>query len=333
MKAYCTQFPPVAQVHRSVAMLLIILAAVAAAPMLATFDPDNIGAIDLADARLPPLTRTAANRLHILGTDGQGRDILSGVLHGTRQTLTLALFSVLAGGCAGVAAGFLAALGGRFADAVIGRACDIQLAYPALLVALLFDGLARTAVAGRDGEVPDFWIVAIALAFAIWPHFARTVRALAAAELAKPYILAAVSIGLRDKEIVVRHIWPNIRGQVIVLGTWMLTQAVACEATLSFLGVGTSSTSPSLGTMIRIGHGELLSGAWWIAGIPMIVLVALVTTIALISDRLRDEIDPVLRSCVTNFSGRPQCSRNAPSRLARSAKGNGSVSLRDAPAA
>jgi len=305
---FCYTFWSVSRVkHRArfgwgAAALSAMIGLVVIAPLLAPFDPYELSSIELRDARLPPAFFDAGTMRYLFGTDGQGRDILSALTHGARSTLLIGLTVTLIAGIIGTALGLAASAGGRLIDTIIMRAADIQLSYPAILVALLLDGVGRTIFAvGSSGlaelhangseyetrNVASFVIVIVALSMAYWPYFARTIRAAARVEWSKPYVGAAEAIGLRGFEILARYIWPNVRGQVIVLGTWTLSQAMACEATLSYLGVGLPGNVPSLGVMIRTGQSGLMMGEWWIAGLPTLVLVVLTVTVASIADRWR----------------------------------------------
>lgn len=272
----------------------VVVGGAALAPWLAPSDPYDLTTFDLMDGLLPPLWQGGDARF-VLGTDDQGRDMLSSILYGARLSLvigftSMALASVL-GVSLGVAAGYW---GGRF-DAVVMRVADVQLALPAILTALLIDGIARGILPREMHDDLRIPVLIVAIALSLWVNFARTARASTFVERRKDYVEAAIIMGQHPLRIMWRHILPNILGPLLVIMTVDLAAAILLEATLSFLGIGLPADSPSLGTLIRIGMQFLLSGEWWILWIPTLFLVALVVSINLLGDFLREVFNPRLR--------------------------------------
>lgn len=284
-----------AEISRAVGLFLLLIIGVLLAPWIAPFDPFDVATLDLADAFLPPAWAGEGNRAYLLGTDGQGRDLLSAILHGLRTSLGIGLGAVLLAALLGVPVGLAAGLRGGWADALMMRLADAQLACPAFLVALLIDGIAHAArpPGSQAGIAPSMLILAIGLSQ--WAHFARTVRSATLAEAAKDYVLAARATGARSPRIAVRHILPNLAGPILALAALDLALAIGTEATLSFLGIGLPVSKPSLGTLIRTGSDFLFSGEWWIAFFPAAALALLTLAISILADRLRDALDPRTR--------------------------------------
>jgi peptide/nickel transport system permease protein len=277
------------------ACMLLWLIGVVFAPWLAPHDPQDLAAFDLADARLPPIGWPEGRWSHWLGTDDQGRDIFSAILFGARLSLMVGLASVLLSLAIGVPLGLAAGyLGGRV-DALVMRLCDVMLSFPAILIALLIDGISR-ALWPRAHDAMAWLVLVLAIALSGWVPYARTVRGGAMVEQHKDYVLAARVTGVSRWRIMRRHVLPNVLGPVWVLATLQVASAILIEATLSFLGVGMPVTSPSLGTLVRIGNDFLFSGEWWIALWPGLALVTIAVSINLLGDAWRDALDPRLRT-------------------------------------
>lgn len=287
--------PPLPVVVASAVAGAVLLGA-AFAPLVAPFNPLDLASFNLADSEIPPVWVQGGDRRFLLGTDNQGRDMLSAILYGARVSIMIGggavLLAALTGVCLGLLAGYL---GGRV-DALIMRIGDVILSFPTILLALLVAGLARALV--PEAASPRFvpFVLISAIAIHDWVQYARTVRAAAMVEAAKDYVKAARVIGLPSRRIMFRHILPNVMSPVLVIATINLAGAVLTEATLSFLGVGMPPTYPSLGTLIRIGNEFVFSGIWWIALFPALVLVILVLAVNVIGDWLRDRFNPKLRA-------------------------------------
>lgn len=281
---------PAAMLAAGVAVLIV--AGAALAPWIAPTDPYDLASFSLMDGLLPPAWQDGGNPRFLLGTDDQGRDMVSSILFGARLSLTIAAMAMgialVLGVGLGLAAGYL---GGRF-DAVVMRIADVQLALPAILTALLIDGIARGILPRDLHDDLRITVITLAIALSLWVNFARTARASVFVERNKDYVQAAIMMGQHPVRIMLRHILPNIVGPLLVIATVDLASAILLEATLSFLGVGLPADSPSLGTLIRIGMQFLLSGEWWILWIPTIFLVVLVVAINLLGDFLRDLFNP-----------------------------------------
>jgi peptide/nickel transport system permease protein len=274
---------------------IAIIGAALLAPLIAPHDPYDLASVSLLDATDPPAWLKDGTWTYPLGTDNQGRDVFSAILYGTRLSLVVGCSAVILSLVLGVALGLIAGWRGGFVDTLIMRIADVQLSFPAILIALLIDGVARS-VLPRDvqSEIALFVMIA-AIALSYWVHFARTVRGSTMVERNKEYIQAARVIGVHPVRIVVGHLLPNVIGPVMVIATINLATAILTEATLSFLGVGLPPTEPSLGTLIRNGNDYLLSGDWWISIFPGIVLALLILSINLLGDWLRDVLNPKLR--------------------------------------
>ncbi len=277
----------------SVAVALISGALLA--PWIAPHDPFDPASLSLMDATNPPAWLMGGSWRFPLGTDDQGRDILSAILYGSRLSLAVGFAAVLLAMALGVTLGLVAGWYGRLADTIIMRIADIELSFPAILLALLIDGVARSVLPrDRQAGIAAFVVVA-AIALSSWVQYARTVRASTMVERHKEYIEAARVIGVPPARIVLGHLVPNVIGPVLVVATINLATAILTEATLSFLGVGLPPTQPSLGTLIRNGNDYLLSGDWWISIFPGIALAALILSVNLLGDWLRDALNPKLR--------------------------------------
>ena len=277
------------------AVTVLYFVAAAFAPWLAPHNPFDPSTLDLMDARTPPAWAESGAATYLLGTDDQGRDMLSAMMYGTRISLIVGfaaiLFAVVLGCGLGVIAGYV---GGWF-DAVVMRLADIQLTIPGILVALMVNGVARTALPRQYQEDMALYVLIFAIGLADWPRFARVTRGSTMVERNKEYVAAARVIGIHPLTIMARHVLPNVLGPVLVIATIGLALAIIAEATLSFLGVGVPPTTPSLGTLIRVGNNFLFSGEWWITLFPSLALVILVLAVNLLGDWLRDALNPKLR--------------------------------------
>jgi len=264
------------------------------APWLAPHNPLDLASLDLMDARLPPAWDAEGKAKYLLGTDDQGRDILSALMYGTRISLFVGLASVALSLVLGVGLGLLAGFVGGRIDGFIMRVCDVMLSFPSILIALLIDGVGR-ALVPQGHEALAFVVLIISISLTGWVQYARTVRGSTLVERQKEYVQAARVIGVSSARIMRRHVLPNVLGPVLVLATIQIALAIITEATLSFLGVGVPPTSPSLGTLIRIGQDFLFSGEWWITIFPGVVLVMIALSVNLLGDWLRDALNPRLR--------------------------------------
>jgi peptide/nickel transport system permease protein len=263
--------------------LILILAAVFA-PWVAPHDPFDPAKISIMDSLYPPIWSSDGQAGFILGTDDQGRDVLSTILYGMRISLAVGFASVVLALFIGVTLGLIAGYVGGAVDSIIMRVADVQLTFPAILTALIIDGVARGLAGPKAYDEIVFWV-----------QYARTVRGSVLVEVNKEYVLAARLIGLGPGTIMFRHVLPNVLGPVLVIATINLALAIITEATLSFLGVGIPPTQPSLGTLIRIGNDFLFSGEWWITIFPGVTLAILALAVNLLGDWLRDALNPKLR--------------------------------------
>ena len=284
---------PVAVLSAVVALLCVGGAVLA--PWVAPQDPFDLATLNLSDAFKPPAWTGEGDAAFPLGSDDQGRDVFSAILHGARVSLLVGVCAVLFSTLLGVSVGLTAGYVGGAADAVLMRIADIQLTFPSILVALLVDGVVRAALPREVHDRIALFVVIFAIGISNWPQFARTVRGSTLVERNKEYVLAARVIGLSRLRIMLTHVLPNVLGPVLVIATLNLGFAIIAEATLSFLGVGVPPTQPSLGTLIRVGNDFLMSGEWWITIFPGVALVALVLSVNLLGDWLRDALNPRLR--------------------------------------
>ncbi len=274
---------------------ILILGGALLAPWIARSNPYDLTTFSLIDGLLPPVWETGGNARFLLGTDDQGRDMVSAILYGARLSLLIGLMAMLIASVLGVGLGLAAGyFGGRF-DAVVMRIADVQLALPAILTALLIDGIARGLLPPSMLENLRVVVLTLAIALSLWVNFARTARASTFVERNKEYVQAAMIMGQHPLRVMFWHVLPNILGPLLVIMTVDLASAILLEATLSFLGIGLPADSPSLGTLIRIGMQFLLSGEWWILWVPTLFLVALVVSINILGDFLRDVFNPRLR--------------------------------------
>lgn len=263
-------------------LLVMVIGAALLAPWIAPQNPYDIGSLDIMDSKLPPGGESMTGAIHLLGTDGQARDVLSAILYGLRTSLTVGFVSVAAALAIGASVGLVAAyFGGRF-DALLMRIVDIQLSFPAILVALML-----LAILGKGVDK-----VIIALVVVQWAYFARAARGAALVERGKEYVEAARCLSLGWGRVLFRHVLPNCMPTLIVIATIDLAHAIALEATLSFLGVGVPVTEPSLGMLISNGFEYLLSGQYWISFFPGIALAVAIIAINLVGDHLRDVLNP-----------------------------------------
>jgi peptide/nickel transport system permease protein len=265
------------------------------APWLAPHQPLDLATIELLDGFTPPVWQAGGDPRFLLGTDDQGRDILSTIMYGTRISLGVGFAAVAFAMVIGVGLGLVSGYLGGAIDAVIMRVADIQLSFPAILIALLIDGVARSMLPRDMHDEVAIYVLVFAIGISGWVQYARTVRGSTMVEKNKEYVQAARVMGIPPALIMLRHVLPNVMGPVLVIGTIHLAVAIITEATLSFLGVGVPPTSPSLGTLIRIGNDFLFSGEWWITFFPGLALVLLVLAVNLLGDWLRDALNPKLR--------------------------------------
>jgi len=286
--------------HSPVAILAALLTLVCVggavfAPWLAPHNPFDSAALSLSDGFMPPAWTQTGKATYLFGTDDQGRDMLSAIMYGARISLGVGvaavLFSMVLGVGLGLASGYV---GGRL-DAFIMRVADVQLSFPAILIALLIDGVARVALPREAQDEIAIYVLILAIGVSGWVQYARTVRGSTLVERNKEYVQAARVIGRSSASIMLRHVLPNVMGPVLVIATIHIATAIITEATLSFLGVGVPPTRPSLGTLIRVGNDFLLSGEWWITVFPGAALVVLVLSVNLLGDWLRDALNPKLR--------------------------------------
>ncbi|AZY50171.1 ABC transporter permease [Bordetella avium] len=275
-------------------ILALMLVGSLGAGWVAPHNPFDLTTVELLDALQPPAWSEHGQAKYLLGTDSQGRDLYSAILYGTRVSLLIGLASVALSMLIGIVLGLISGYVGGRVDALIMRVADVQLSFPAILIALLIDGVARAAVPRDLHEIIAFPVLVGAIALAGWPQYARTVRGSTLVEKNREYVQAARVIGVSSPVIMFRHVLPNVTGPVLVLATVHLATAIITEATLSFLGVGVPPTAPSLGTLIRIGNDFLFSGEWWITIFPGAALVLLVLSVNLVGDWLRDALNPRL---------------------------------------
>lgn len=281
-----------------VAGVVVALIALAAlfAPWLAPTNPYDPSQLNLMDGFTAPMEPNAfTGNSYILGTDNQGRDVLSTILYGTRISLFVGLSAVLFAMVLGITLGLIAGYRGGWVDGLLMRIADVQLSFPSILIALLIFGVARGLIPPAYRETMAIWVLIVAIGLSDWVQFARVVRGATMVEKSKEYVQAARVVGAHPAKILIRHILPNVMGPVLVIGTIGLALAIIAEATLSFLGVGVPPTQPSLGTLIRIGQQYLFSGEWWILLFPSIALLALALSVNLLGDWLRDALNPRLR--------------------------------------
>ena len=285
---------PVAVAAAIVATIMVLGALFA--PLVAPHDPFDLKTLDLNNSLMPPAWTEMGQPTYPLGTDDQGRDVLSTILYGSRISLLVGVASVVLAMAMGIGLGLLSGyLGGRL-DALIMRVADVQLSFPAILIALLINGVAR-AVLPDDANIDTLALAVLigSIGLANWVQYARTVRGSTMVEKNKEYVQAARVTGVRPLTIMLRHVLPNVLGPVLVIATINVATAIITEATLSFLGVGVPPTSPSLGTMINTGNNFLYSGEWWLVVFPGAALILLCMSVNLLGDWLRDALNPKLQ--------------------------------------
>ena len=276
-------------------LTLVCVGGAVFAPWIAPHNPFDSGTLVLTDGFTPPAWIAGGRMQYLLGTDDQGRDMLSAIMYGSRVSLAVGLASVLFSMTLGVGLGLLAGYVGGKVDAFIMRVADIQLSFPAILIALLIDGVARVALPRDAHDQIAVYVLILAIGVSGWVQYARAVRGSTLVERSKEYVQAARVIGRSQASIMFRHVLPNVMGPVLVIATIHIATAIITEATLSFLGVGVPATQPSLGTLIRVGNDFLLSGEWWITVFPGLALIVLVLSVNLVGDWLRDALNPKLR--------------------------------------
>ncbi|HEX6979015.1 MAG TPA: ABC transporter permease [Alphaproteobacteria bacterium] len=265
------------------------------APWIAPHNPLDLSSVDLMDAYTPPVWMAEGDARFILGTDDQGRDLLSAIMYGARISLLVGFCSVIFAMALGITLGLVAGYTGGALDSLIMRIADVQLTFPAILIALLIDGIVRAAFPRDLHDQLALYVLIFAIGLSYWVQYARTVRGSTLVEKNREYVQAARVIGVRPVRILFSHILPNVIGPVLVIATINLALAIITEATLSFLGVGMPPTQPSLGTLIRVGNDFLFSGEWWITLFPGAALVIMVLAVNLLGDWLRDALNPKLR--------------------------------------
>ena len=277
------------------AVVALVCAFVAVfAGFVAPHNPFDLATLELSDSMLPPAWMNGGQAKYLLGTDEQGRDVFSALMFGARISLLIGGASVIASVLIGVSLGLLAGYAGGRIDAFIMRVCDVMLSFPSILVALLIAGVGR-ALFPQAHDSLAFGVLILAIALPGWVQYARTVRGSTMVERNKEYVQAARVVGVSPLRIMRRHVLPNVLGPVLVLATIHVATAIQTEATLSFLGVGVSPTSPSLGTFINEGNKQLFSGAWWLVIFPGSMLLLIALSINLFGDWLRDALNPRLR--------------------------------------
>ncbi len=285
---------PMAMVAAVIAFLCVFCSVFAG--WVAPHNPFDLATLELSDARLPPSWIVGGSAKYLLGTDDQGRDMLSAVIYGARISLIVGVASVILSVLVGVTLGLLAGFRGGWIDATLMRLCDVMLSFPAILVALLIAGVGRALFPNaNEGLAFGVLILSISMGQSGWVQYARTVRGSTLVERNKEYVQAARVTGVSSLRIMRRHVLPNVMGPVMVLATIQVATAIITEATLSFLGVGSPPTAPSLGTLIRVGNDFLFSGEWWITLFPGVMLVLIALSVNLLGDWLRDALNPRLR--------------------------------------
>jgi peptide/nickel transport system permease protein len=295
---YSFRTSPVAVVSAVIAAICIVGAVFS--HWLAPHDPFDLASLSLMDSFHPPIFSGPVGGVdpdwsYPLGTDDQGRDILSGIMYGAKISLIVGASAIVFAAAVGISVGLLAGYRGGLVDTLLMRIADIQLSFPAILIALLVDGVISAVLPRGVRENLELYVIIFAIGISLWPQFARTVRGSTLVERGKDYVLAARVIGLSSVRIMGSHILPNVMGPVTIIATLNLGLAIINEATLSFLGVGLPATQPSLGTLIRIGNDFLFSGEWWVTIFPGVALVLMVLSINLLGDWMRDALNPRLR--------------------------------------
>jgi peptide/nickel transport system permease protein len=284
---------PVTIVAAAVALVMVLASLLA--PWISPYNPFNPASLNLMDGFTKPFSESMMGNYFVFGSDNQGRDVLSTILYGSRISIFVAVMATLFAMLIGISLGLSAGYVGGVYDSVVMRIADIQLSFPAILIALLIFGVARGIIPPSQHESMAIWVLIIAIGLANWAQFARTVRGATMVERNKDYVAAARIMGVSPLRILVSHVLPNVMGPVLVIATINLALAIIEEATLSYLGVGVPPTQPSLGTLIRIGQQFLFSGEWWILFFPAVALILLALSVNLLGDWLRDALNPRLR--------------------------------------
>ncbi len=277
------------------AVTVIMIAMSLSAPLVSPHNPYDLADIDLMDSLIPPVWMEDGESRFLLGSDNLGRDVLSTIFYGSRISIIVGFLSVTLSMLIGITLGLISGYVGGRTDAVIMRIAEIQQSFPAILLALLINGVMRILLPGSQTTLFSVFILVIAIGTSGWVQYARTVRGSTMVEARKEYVQAAQIIGVTPISIMRKHVLPNVMGPVLVIATIHLSVAVITEATLSFLGVGVPSTEPSLGTLIRIGNDFLFSGEWWISFFPGLTLATLALAINFLGDWLRDALNPKLK--------------------------------------
>jgi peptide/nickel transport system permease protein len=283
----------ITMVAATITVLFFLLAIFAS--VLSVQNPFDPAQLQLMNSRIPPLWVADGQSPFLLGTDEQGRDVLSAILYGMRISLIVGMLGVVLSGSIGILLGLVAGYVGGVVDSLIMRIADVQLTFPAILIALLVNGVAKSVFGNHLDAISMLAVLVFAIGLSFWVQYARTVRGSVLIEKNKDYVAAAQLIGLPAPVIMLRHVLPNTTGPILVIATINLALAIITEATLSFLGSGMPDTMPSLGTLIRIGNNYLFSGEWWIVVFPGFALAALILSINLLGDWLRDALNPKLR--------------------------------------
>jgi peptide/nickel transport system permease protein len=280
-------------VAAAITILFFLLAIFA--PVLSVQNPFDPAQLQLMNSRIAPLWTADGQSPFLLGTDEQGRDVFSAILYGLRISLVVGVLGVAFAGALGITLGLIAGYVGGAVDSVIMRIADVQLTFPAILIALLVNGIAKSVFGNRLDAMSMLVVLVVAIGLSFWVQYARTVRSSVMVEKNKDYVAAAQLIGLPAHKIMLRHVLPNTTGPILVIATINLALAIITEATLSFLGSGMPETMPSLGTLIQIGNNYLFAGEWWIVAFPGFALAGLILSINLLGDWLRDALNPKLR--------------------------------------
>jgi len=280
----------------SAVLTLTIILASAFAPWIAPYTPFQSASLDLMNGFTPPFSANEfSGDFFLLGADSQGRDVFSAILYGARISLLVGFSAVAFAAILGVSLGLLAGYKGGWVDSLIMRIADVQLSFPAILVALLIFGVFRGIMPSHMQDQMAIYVLILSIGLSDWVQYARTVRSSTMSEKNKEYVQAAKLFSVPAPVILFKHILPNVTGPILVIGTIGLALAIILESTLSFLGVGVPATQPSLGTLIRVGQDYLFSGEWWITLFPGFTLLVLALSVNLLGDWLRDALNPKLR--------------------------------------
>ena len=274
------------------AIFLTYVVLALAAPWIAPHDPYDQSSYDIMDAELPPAWLAGGDERFLLGTDNQGRDILSTMLYGSRVSLSIGLFAVGLQLALGIVIGLFAGYAGGRLDNLLMRFADVQLSFSTMMVAIIVSAIFQTALGGEFYSQYAILMLVVIIGVSEWPQYARTIRASVLAEKKKEYVEAAKVMGFKAPRIMFRHILPNCLSPILVISTVQVANAIMSEAALSFLGLGMPVDKPSLGSLISIGFNSMFSGSWWITAFPGLCLVLLVLVINLLGDWLRDVFNP-----------------------------------------